>query len=189
MPGRACLHALEEHLVDGGGLVRELIGRLDHHIVWCFDQIIGFQNTISRWFRDKIPLLIGMFDGQLACGQPLMFQRKLDQIIPPILRNTVPDRLYLPYWRVSSIISATKRSSSARPRGNCRCVDQCWPRTRQIRRSDTLIWLRIRSMQVRRREGLRSFPVQLPIRSACPASDQKLLAVGARSLSVVALVL
>ncbi|HBR63021.1 MAG TPA: hypothetical protein DEA94_11110 [Rhodobacteraceae bacterium] len=35
--------------------------------------------------------------------------------------------------------SATRCSWSARPFGNRRCVDRCWPRTRQTRRSETLI--------------------------------------------------
>ena len=39
------------------------------------------------------------------------------------------------------------------------------------------------------REGLRSFPAQLPIRSACPMSDPKPRAVAARSLSADASVL
>ena len=36
------------HLVDRGGLVRELIGGLDHHIVRRSDQISCFQDTVSR---------------------------------------------------------------------------------------------------------------------------------------------
>lgn len=43
---------------------------------------------------DIKPLLNSIFGGQIACGQRLMFQHKRDQIIPPILRNTVPDRLW-----------------------------------------------------------------------------------------------
>ena len=39
-------------------------------------------------------------------------------------------------------------------------------------------------MQARLREGLRSFPAQLPIRSACLTSDPKLRDAGVRSLSV-----
>ncbi len=30
------------HLVDGRGLDRERVGSLDHHIVWCRDQIRSF---------------------------------------------------------------------------------------------------------------------------------------------------
>ena len=39
-----------------------------------------------------------------------------------------------------SRLDAIRRSSSARPCGNCRCVDLCWPHTRQTRRSDTFTW-------------------------------------------------
>jgi len=36
------------HLVDGGGLVSELVGSFDHHIVWCRDQIGFLQKSVSR---------------------------------------------------------------------------------------------------------------------------------------------
>ena len=68
----------------------------------------------------------------------------------------------MPYCLACSIMSETSRSSSARPLGRRRCVERCCPSTRQIRRSDTFISLRISSMQARRRAGLRSFPVPLP---------------------------
>lgn len=35
------------HLVDGGGLVRELIGGLDHHLARRSNQINGFQDAIN----------------------------------------------------------------------------------------------------------------------------------------------
>ncbi len=48
LPGSACLHAREEHLVDGRGFVRELISGLDHHIIGCRDQVGCFQNEVCR---------------------------------------------------------------------------------------------------------------------------------------------
>jgi len=82
---------------------------------------------------------------------------------------------YRPYCRTSSTMSANRRSSSARPLGLRRCVERCWPRTRQIRRSDTFSSLCNRSMQTRRRAGLRSFPWQPHSGSTCPASGPKRL--------------
>ena len=41
-----------------------------------------------------------------------------------------------PYWRASSIMSATRRSSPSRPRGMQRWVERCCPSTRQARRSE-----------------------------------------------------
>ena len=82
---------------------------------------------------------------------------------------------YRPYCRTSSTMSANRRSSSARPLGLRRCVERCWPRTRQIRRSDTFSSLCYRSMQTRRRAGLRSFPWQPHSGSTCPASGPKRL--------------
>ena len=73
--------------------------------------------------------------------------------------------------------------SSARPCGNRRCVDRCWPSTRQTRRSATFNWLRTKSMQARRREGNRSFLVRPPTGSICPVSAPLPLGAGACSPS------
>ena len=93
---------------------------------------------------------------------------------PPSLSNEAIRRYpYLPYCRASSIMSATRRSSSALPLGRRRCVDRCWPSTRQTRRSDTATLPSTLSMQARRRVGLRSFPLKPPTRSAYPGLNQK----------------
>lgn len=66
------------------------------------------------------------------------------------------------YCVANSMMSAVGRSSSGRPCGTLRCVERCWPSVRQVRRSETPSVCRTRSMHLRRREGLRSFPVQPP---------------------------
>ena len=53
-----------------------------------------------------------------------------------------------------------------------RCVERCWPSTRQAKRSDTPNASLARSTQARRRAGLKSFPTQPPSGSASQASDQ-----------------
>ena len=57
---------------------------------------------------------------------------------------------------------------------------------RQTRRSEIMNSLRTWSMQVRQREGLRSFQMQLPSGSIYPMSDQKPQDADARSLPVAA---
>ncbi len=42
----------------------------------------------------KINDLLLERSGQLPRRQRRVFQRKLDQVVPPVLRNTVPDRLW-----------------------------------------------------------------------------------------------
>src|SRR5207302_2833879 len=68
--------------------------------------------------------------------------------------------------------SLVSRSRSLRPRGILRCVERCCPSAAQTRRSETCNCPRTCSMQARRRAGLRSFPWQPQLRSACRALDQ-----------------
>lgn len=66
---------------------------------------------------------------------------------PASLSNAATRRYpYRPYWRVSSIMSATRHASSARPTDNRFSVDRCCPRTQQARRSEIWNWLRTWSM-------------------------------------------
>ena len=81
------------------------------------------------------------------------------------------------------MIAAVRAASSARPVGFLRCVDRCWPRTRQARRSETPSSSTTRSTHWRRREGLRSFPVQPHAGSWRQASGRRPPCEGARSPS------
>jgi hypothetical protein len=104
-------------------------------------------------------------------------------------------------------MSATNRSSSRRPTDTLRCLNRCCLRTRHARRSETFNSPQTRSMQARRRAGLKvsarlgactiyrivhhcvnrfKLPSRLTPRSACPASDQKQLCEAAHSLSETA---
>ena len=80
-------------------------------------------------------------------------------------------------------MSATSRSSSARPLGRWRCVDRCWPSTRHARRSEIPRLSRTSTMHMRRRAGLRSFPWRPPPGETCPGSRQRLLCEGAHTPS------
>ena len=53
--------------------------------------------------------------------------------------------------------SAVKAASSVCPTGALRCVERCWPRTRQANRSDTLSIVVTCSTQALRRAGLGCF--------------------------------
>ena len=46
------------------------------------------------------------------------------------------------YRRAKAMMSSLKACSSSAPLGTLRCVDRCWPRTRQILRSDIASSLR-----------------------------------------------
>ena len=85
--------------------------------------------------------------------------------------------------RASSIMSATRRSSSSRPQGIRRWVERCCPSTRQARRSEIPSRPRTWLMHWRRREGPKSFPGPPPQGSACPALDRKPPGAAARSPS------
>jgi hypothetical protein len=70
-----------------------------------------------------------------------------------------------PHPAQQRVMSAVRRCSSSRPRGTLRCVERCCPSAAQARRSETCSCARTRSMQARRRAGLRSFPVQPPAKT------------------------
>ena len=53
-------------LIDRRGLVLELVRRLDHHIGWTGDQVMGLQQPIDRRFRDEVLPLIGEPHGQFT---------------------------------------------------------------------------------------------------------------------------
>jgi hypothetical protein len=46
-------------LVDGGGLVLELVRGLDHHIGQASDEVVRLQQPIDRSLGDKVLPLIG----------------------------------------------------------------------------------------------------------------------------------
>src|SRR5438132_5065263 len=81
--------------------------------------------------------------------------------------------------------SLVSRSRSLRPRGILRCVERCCPSAAQTRRSETCNCPRTCSMQARRRAGLRSFPWQPQLRSACQALDQTPLCGAVLELEVL----
>src|SRR5664279_1843466 len=56
-------------LVDGCGLVLELVRRLDHDIGRAGDEIMRLQQPVDRSLRDKILFLIGEAYGQLSRRQ------------------------------------------------------------------------------------------------------------------------
>ena len=78
-------------LVDGGGLVLELVCRLDHHIGRAGDQVMRFQQPIDRSLRDKILLLVGEPNGQLSRRQLWELQRQVDDLAADIVRDAIPD--------------------------------------------------------------------------------------------------
>jgi len=84
-------------------------------------------------------LFFGCLIGTFSPSRRHRRSMRLSLTCPPTsLSNAAIRRYpYRPYWRTSSIMSDTRRSSSAQPRGRRLCVDRCCPRTRQIRRSDT----------------------------------------------------
>ena len=53
-------------LVDGGGLVLELVRRLDHHIGRAGDEVVRLQQPIDRSLGDKVLSLVGEPNGQLS---------------------------------------------------------------------------------------------------------------------------
>jgi len=171
-----------------------VLNALPSSVRWCtksYDQTwfrySGRSRTHDPSLSQRRPFL-SCFIGTFSPSRRQSRSTRLSFTCQPASLNRAATRRYpyRPNWRVSSIMSSTKRSSSARPRGNRRCVDRCWPRTRQTRRSETLNSLRTWSMQARRREGLRSFPMQLPSGSTYPMSGQKPHDADARSLSVAA---
>jgi hypothetical protein len=63
-------------LVDGGGLVLELVRRLDHHISRTGDEVVRLQQARDRCFRDKVLSLIGKTYRQLPWRQLWNLQRR-----------------------------------------------------------------------------------------------------------------
>ena len=78
-------------LVNGSGLVLELVCRLDHHIGRAGDQVMRFQQPIDRSLRDKILLLVGEPNGQLSRGQLWELQCQVDDLAADIVRDAIPD--------------------------------------------------------------------------------------------------
>ena len=37
-----------QHFIDGGGFVHELVGRFDHHIIGCSDEVGYIENAVSK---------------------------------------------------------------------------------------------------------------------------------------------
>ena len=154
-------------------------GRMNWQIETEYNQRSQVEAQIGRWKQaigDR--LQARGFDCLIA--EAKVASKVLDQM------TGLGRAKYRPYWCASSVISATRRSSSTRPCDIRRCVKRCWPRTRQTRRSKTFIRLRTRSMQARRREELRSFTWRPPTGSICPKSGQKQHALTACFLSEAA---
>jgi hypothetical protein len=86
-------------LVDGGGLVLELVRRLDHHIGGAGDEVVRLQQPIDRSFRDEVLPLVGEPNGQFARRQLRQLQRQVDDLAADVVGNTVPD----PIWPRSVI--------------------------------------------------------------------------------------
>jgi len=78
-------------------------------------------------------------------------------------------------------MSAVRRCSSASSFGRWRCVERCWTRTRQVRRSDTGRTRRTCSIVSRRREGFKKSPSMPPGGSLCPARGPQLASSAAHS--------
>ncbi len=53
-------------LVDSGGLVLELVRRLDHHVGRAGDEVVCLQQPIDRGLGDKVLSLVGESHGQLS---------------------------------------------------------------------------------------------------------------------------
>ena len=105
------------------------------------------------------------------------------RVIAEILGGPEADPASLPWWKVEyqhsqAIRSArptivrVKAASSSAILGQWRWVDLACPTTRQALRSDTPSCRVALSTNCLRREGLRSFPVRLPLKSICPRSGQ-----------------
>lgn len=103
----------------------------------------GRSRTHDPSFSQSRPLF-GCFIGTFIPSRRHRRATRFSLICQPasLRRAAIRRYLYRPYWRVSSIMSDTNRSSSARPTGTRLCEDQCCPRTRQARRSETWNWLR-----------------------------------------------
>src|SRR6202795_3324679 len=93
-------------LVDGGGLVLELLCRLDHHIGRAGDQVVRLQQPIDRCLRDKILPLIGEPYRQLSRRQLGNLQRHIDDLAANIVRDAIPDAI-----RPGPVISQRLRPS------------------------------------------------------------------------------
>ena len=80
-------------LVDGGGLVLELVRRLDHHIGRAGDEVVRLQQPIDRSLRDKVLSLVGEPHGQLSRRQLRELQRQIDDLAADIVRDAIPDAI------------------------------------------------------------------------------------------------
>ena len=89
--GEVCL----PKLVDLSRLVFELTGCLDDDEGRAGDQIMGLQRAIHCGFRHKVAFLIRERHGQLARRQLRLFQGEVDNLALHLVRNTVPDVLWL----------------------------------------------------------------------------------------------
>ena len=95
-------------LVDGSGLVLELVRRLDHHIGRAGDEVVCLQQPVDRSFRDKVLLSSVKRTASSRGDSSGRSMRKVDDLAAHIVRDAIPD----PVW--------------SRPHG--RLALQCHPR-------------------------------------------------------------
>ena len=113
-----------EDLAVVGSVMDKIIGPDMVAVLWPQPYAGSVRST-----RDALSSLFHWYFQPLS--PPQAFNALVIDLQPASLSKAAIRRYpYRPYCRTSSIMSATRRSSSSRPRGRRRCVDRCWPSTR-----------------------------------------------------------